>query len=634
MVNFYGYSWAIIACWTVMAFMIFNHLPTLSLPRWKLMFLNTSICIVVIGIVSTLHPETGSLILPETGGYLGVILGKTSLHVASFRAFDILAISAFFVSRTIRRKSEEAAFAGVLFGFTSAPLVAGFIFSNAKHSTKNGCSYLFQTFNKFSRDARIQQKLNSITKNLVTLTKGQQVGTIETREVRTECTPNTAQVDSFGTDHASPWRSSNDWVNDIDKQRVSENSLWEIPPMEVLEKTRPADVIAETFFETGDIIKNALASHGVSVEIADVIEGPNTIHFGLSPGWVIDHKSSKGRIVDDKDPNQERVKVDSILARKKDLSMVLKTTDITIHAPTPGKSWVGLEMPKPFRTPVALGDVLQTSDFSKFQDTAGLPLALGLDASNQPVFMDLTEAPHLLVAGESGSGKSASINSMICSLLMTRSPEHLRLILLDPKRVELASFQGLPHLDSGVIVEANEAASALSGLIDNLFTRLESLRCKGVRNIQEYNQIPGCNMPFIVVVVDELADLILQSNHSMEEPLVRIAQLGRAAGVHLILATQRPSSDVITGLLKANMPSRIAFSMSSAVDSRVLLGKGGAEVLLGKGDMLLSDNGSQTFQRIQGGMIKDHEIDEIVRYWTMIQGTTISLYPMNTVRIS
>jgi len=258
MVNFYGYSWAIIACWTVMAFMIFNHLPTLSLPRWKLMFLNTSICIVVIGIVSTLHPETGSLILPETGGYLGVILGKTSLHVASFRAFGILAISAFFVSRTIRRKSEEAAFAGVLFGFTSAPLVAGFIFSNVKHSTKNGCSYLFQTFNKFSRDARIQQKLNSITKNLVTLTKGQQVGTIETSEVRTECTPNTAQVDSFGTNHASPWRSSNDWVNDIDKQRVSENSLWEIPPMEVLEKTRPADVISETFFETGDIIKNAL----------------------------------------------------------------------------------------------------------------------------------------------------------------------------------------------------------------------------------------------------------------------------------------------------------------------------------------------------------------------------------------
>ena len=585
------------------------------------MFLNTSICIVVIGIVSTLHPDTGSLLNPETGGYFRLFLGNTSLHMALLRAFGILAISAFFVSRTIRIKAEEATFAGVLFGFTSAPLLVRFALSNTRHVARNGCRYLFQMFKKFGRNTWIQQKINSVTKHLVALSTDQQVGEIETSEDRAECTPNMAPIEAFGIKHASPWRSSNDCVNDIEQQRVPEDFRWECPPSEILGKAEPAGITIETFFETGDIIKNALASHGVNVEVADVIEGPNTIHFGLSPGWVIDHKSSKGRIVDDRDPNQERVKVDSILARKKDLSMVLKTTDITIHAPTPGKSWVGLEMPKPFRTPVTLGDVLQTSDFSEFQDITDLPLALGLGTSNQPVLIDLTKAPHLLVAGESGSGKSAGINSMICSLLMTRSPEHLRLILLDPKRVELASFQGLPHLDSGVIVEANEAASALSDLIDNLFTRLESLRSKGVRNIQEYNQIPGCNMPFIVVVVDELADLILQSKHSIEDPLVRIAQLGRAAGVHLVLATQRPSSDVITGLLKANMPSRIAFSMSSAVDSRVLLGKGGAETLLGKGDMLLSENGSQTFQRIQGGMVRDHEIAEIVKYWTMLPET-------------
>jgi S-DNA-T family DNA segregation ATPase FtsK/SpoIIIE len=311
------------------------------------------------------------------------------------------------------------------------------------------------------------------------------------------------------------------------------------------------------------------------------------------------------------------VQVKRITALQNDLSLALAAAPLRIEAPIPGKSAVGIEVPNKAASLVTIREVLETAAFREGSNK--LALGLGNDVSGQSIVADLTRMPHLLIAGATGQGKSVCINALITSLLFQVTPEHMRLLLIDPKRVELTGYNGLPHLALPVLVESHQAAAALRWAVAEMDRRYKMFSSEGVRNIAAYNekavQRLARPLPYVVIVIDELADLMMVAAGEIEELICRIAQLARAVGIHLIIATQRPSTDIITGLIKANIPSRIAFAVGSQVDSRVILDTGGAEKLLGRGDMLYQpvDAGKPT--RIQGAFVSDPEVEAVVSFW-------------------
>ena len=352
------------------------------------------------------------------------------------------------------------------------------------------------------------------------------------------------------------------------------------------------------------------------VQVKDVRAGPRIIRFGLVPGWV-------GRKGDNGKPefaDGNRVKVQSILNREKDLALALKTPNLRIEAPVPGEALVGLEVPSPTPVQVSLRGLMDVTDFRKIISKRGLPIALGEDTGGNPVVTDLASLPHLLIAGATGSGKSVCLNSIVASLLFTKPPDQLRMVMVDPKRVELTPFNGIPHLIAPVIVDVDEVNPMLRALMSEMLSRYKLMEEVGARNIAAYNAKSKNPMPYLVLIVDELADLMMVGGFEIEQNLVRLAQLGRATGIHLILATQRPSVNVVTGLLKANVPARVAFAVASQVDSRVILDTVGAEKLLGKGDMLLLTNDSAKARRVQGALVFDEEIDRVVEFWIEQKG--------------
>ena len=334
-------------------------------------------------------------------------------------------------------------------------------------------------------------------------------------------------------------------------------------------------------------IKEALAEHRVYVDVEDVKAGPRVIRFGLVPGYVPQQPGREGAAK----PRPSRVRVSDITKQQKDLALALKSPYIRIiETPEPGEGLVGLEVPNPSPGKVLMRSIVEGQDFGKIVQKGGLAFALGEDAGGASLVLDLAAMPHLLIAGATGSGKSVCINSLVASLLMTRPPDQLRMIMVDPKRVELTPFNGIPHLVMPVIVEPDDVQPALRGLINEMTRRYKMMEDLGVRNIAGYNAKAEEPMSFLVLIVDELADLMMTGGLEVEQQLVRLAQLGRAAGIHMVLATQRPSVKVVTGLLKANVPARVAFAVASQVDSRVILDSGGAEALMGKGDLLLLNN--------------------------------------------
>ncbi|MQG17765.1 MAG: DNA translocase FtsK [SAR202 cluster bacterium] len=373
-----------------------------------------------------------------------------------------------------------------------------------------------------------------------------------------------------------------------------------------------------------DIIEQTLLDHGVQVQVNDIKAGPRIVRFGLVPGW-----SLKSPGMDPKEKN--RVKVQSIVSREKDLALALQTPYIRIEAPVPGEPIIGLEVPNPSPAKVPLSLVTNSDQFVKMTQSGGLPIALGQDTGGEPVSLDLATLPHLLIAGSTGSGKSVCINSLIASLLLTQGPDKLRMLMIDPKRVELTPFNGLPHLVKPVIVDTDEVSGGLKGLMREMFRRYRMMEDAGSRNIVAYNKKAKNDeqLPYLVLVVDELADLMMSASGDVEHNLVRLAQLGRATGIHLVLATQRPSVQVVTGLLKANIPGRVAFAVASNVDSRVILDTVGAEKLLGQGDMLLLSNSSPKPKRVQGTLVKDSEISAMVKYWVNQNGPELLPLPMD-----
>ena len=405
-------------------------------------------------------------------------------------------------------------------------------------------------------------------------------------------------------------------------------SSWAMPSLNMFVDANEGGITQEEMAETAHTIKETLGHYGVEVEVEETKPGPTVTMYGLVPGWIrkdkqvnvtdSDGKSKlddNGKQIKARVETKTRVRVDTITAREKDLSLALKTPSIRIETPVMGKSLVGIEVPNPNPALVTLRNVMQDDEFQRLRQKAKLPVAIGKGGSGETVIIDLAKMPHLLVAGSTGSGKSVFINTIISCLIIEKDPSELRLLLIDPKRVELTPYNGIPHLLTPVVVDTDQVISLLRGLIREMMDRYRRMEELGVRNIDSFNTKSLDRMPYLVVAVDELADLMMTASVDVEQALCRLAQLGRATGIHLVVATQRPSVDVLTGLIKANFPSRVSFAVTSQIDSRTILDTSGAEKLLGKGDMLYQSVDMSRPERVQGVFISDPEIENLVEFW-------------------
>ncbi|RSL32913.1 DNA translocase FtsK [Salibacterium salarium] len=355
---------------------------------------------------------------------------------------------------------------------------------------------------------------------------------------------------------------------------------------------------AEELQQQKQQLEDTLHNFNVNANVVDVTKGPSVTRYEVQPA--------------------AGVKVNKITNLTDDMKLALAAKDLRMEAPIPGKNAIGIEVPNPVSKPVFLREILRRDVFTRSESP--LTVAMGLDISGNPIVADLQKMPHGLIAGATGSGKSVCINSILLSLLYKSNPEEVKLMLIDPKMVELASYKEIPHLVTPVINDAKEATAGLKWAVTEMEDRYERLAHEGVRDITKYNERmqqhgkPEQKMPYIVIIIDELADLMMVSPQDVEDAVCRIAQKARACGIHLLLATQRPSVDVITGLIKANIPSRTAFAVSSQVDSRTILDMGGAERLIGKGDMLFHENSSPKPLRVQGTFVSDEEIDAVTDF--------------------
>ncbi len=403
---------------------------------------------------------------------------------------------------------------------------------------------------------------------------------------------------------------------------------WTLPPVSLLTEA-PAEAQEPGIDQekTSGLIENTLREYGIEVNVAEVKIGPVVTMFGLVPGWVRRSRQAKGKNAEgdasqDNNDDRTRVRVDSIVARERDLALALAAPSLRIEAPIPGASLVGIEVPNARPASVTLRGVMETDAYKELLEKSKLALGLGLGSGGEVAVADLARMPHLLIAGSTGSGKSVCMNTVISCMIMQNSPWETRLLLIDPKRVELTPYNGIPHLITPVVVEPDVALNCLKGVVREMQDRYKLLEEAGARNIASYNRDlpPEEKMPFIVVAVDELADLMMAAPRDIEHSIIRLAQLGRATGIHMIVATQRPSVNVVTGLIKANFPGRISFAVASQVDSRTILDSAGAEKLLGRGDMLFLPPDLPKPVRIQGAFLSDKEIEELVTHWKEIQG--------------
>ncbi|MFQ5944868.1 MAG: DNA translocase FtsK [Anaerolineae bacterium] len=388
----------------------------------------------------------------------------------------------------------------------------------------------------------------------------------------------------------------------------SEPLYWEgeMPPLDLLgESPYPAAEEADAEHR-GRVIEETLASFGVPAQVVSIRPGPTVTQFGVEPGFI---KAAGG--------SRRRVRVSKITALSKDLSLALSAAPIRIEAPVPGRPVVGIEVPNPELTVVSLRGVMDSEEFLALE--APLKLALGRDVSGSVVLADLASMPHLLIAGATGSGKSVCLASLLTCLVFQHPPNRLRLTLIDPKRVELSQFAGLRHLERTVAHTVDEALGVLNWAMAEMDERYRRFASAGARSIDHHNQLAAERgeepLPYIVLVIDELADLMMLAPDEIERRITRLAQLSRATGIHLLIATQRPSVDVITGLIKANFPARISFAVTSQTDSRVVLDTSGADALLGRGDMLYLAPDASAPVRLQGCFVSDAEIAAVTGFW-------------------
>jgi S-DNA-T family DNA segregation ATPase FtsK/SpoIIIE len=398
---------------------------------------------------------------------------------------------------------------------------------------------------------------------------------------------------------------------EIELPPAARASSWKLPPVTLLERTGAQQIDKRAVEETGRTLEKALAEHGVETRLVGTVVGPTVSRYELELG--------------------PGVKVNRVTSLHKDIAYAMATPDVRILAPIPGKQAIGIEVPNVRRQIVALGDILVSQEARQAKHP--LEVAVGRDINGRSVLMNLAAMPHILIAGATGAGKSSCLNSLLSSVLVRSTPDQVRMILIDPKRVEMGQYNSLPHLLTQVVTSPKKAANALAWAVKEMERRYDLLAEVGFRDINGYNSAVGRgdlppetnaagetirefpHMPYILVVIDELADLMMVAARDVEESICRLAQMARAVGIHLVIATQRPSVNVITGLIKANVPARLAFAVSSITDSRVILDQGGAERLIGKGDMLLLEGGSSVARRLQGAWVTEDEVRKIAGVW-------------------
>ena len=413
---------------------------------------------------------------------------------------------------------------------------------------------------------------------------------------------------------------------------LDSKSGWQLPAIEMLNAPLPSASRKHDNAARAQMIVDTLASFGVDASVVEINEGPTVTQFGVEPGWEVRYKDlqikdENGRAIigGDNRPQTERietsrtrVRVNRITALQNDLALALAAPSLRIEAPVPGRAIVGIEVPNDSATVVTMRTVMETKEFQDLASKTKLALALGKGVSGVPVVADLAKMPHLLIAGATGSGKSVCMNAVIAGLMMNATPDQVRFVMVDPKRVELTAYAGIPHLAfSEVIVDMDKVVGTLQAVVGEMDARYKKFANLGVRNIDSYNRHPRIlkKIPYWVIIIDELADLMMAAPFEVEKLLCRLAQLARATGIHLVVATQRPSVDVVTGLIKANFPTRIAFAVTSQIDSRTILDMGGAEKLLGRGDMLFMPTDVAKPIRIQGVYVSDPEVERLVEFW-------------------
>jgi S-DNA-T family DNA segregation ATPase FtsK/SpoIIIE len=393
----------------------------------------------------------------------------------------------------------------------------------------------------------------------------------------------------------------------IDLGPAAQKGGWKLPPLSLLKVSGTQEVDRRLVEQGGRTLEAALAAHGVETRLVGMTVGPTVTRYELelAPG----------------------VKVARVTSLNKDIAYAMASPDVRILAPIPGRSAIGVEVPNQQRHVVSLGDILGSAEAR--HATHPLEVAVGRDIAGRAVMMNLATMPHLLIAGATGAGKSSCINSLVSSILMRTTPDQVRMILIDPKRVEMGQYNRLPHLLTQVVTNPKKAANALAWAVKEMERRYDVLHEVGVRDITGYNEAfdrgdlqaePGVErtyerLPFILIVVDELNDLMMVAARDVEDSICRVAQMARAVGIHLVVATQRPSVNVITGVIKANIPARLAFAVSSLADSRVILDQPGAERLVGRGDMLLLGPSSSVAQRVQGAWVTEDEVRAVVGAW-------------------
>ena len=404
---------------------------------------------------------------------------------------------------------------------------------------------------------------------------------------------------------------------------ISSPEQWQLPVVDLLDETIQVELSKAEVEKRARLIEEALASYGVEAKVVQTNIGPTVTQFGVEPGW-----DKKYREVKDKDRygnsrvrteevSRTRVKVERITSLGNDLALALAAPSIRMEAPVPGKAVVGIEVPNTSTGLVSVREVLESPAFKRVNAKTKLAIALGKGTGGEMAVADLAKMPHVLVAGATGSGKTVCLDTMIVSLLIHNTPDDLRFIMIDPKRVELIAFDGIPHLMNPVITESEKAVEILKWLVHEMDNRYRKLAQAKAHNIDAFNRNNRSSkpMPYIVLVVDELADLMMVESDEVEPLLCRLAQMGRAVGIHAVVATQRPSVDVITGLIKANFPTRISFAVASQVDSRTILDSVGAEKLLGRGDMLYLTAELAKPRRLQGCLTSQPEIERVTRFW-------------------
>ena len=385
-----------------------------------------------------------------------------------------------------------------------------------------------------------------------------------------------------------------------------------LPPLKLLRSERKSRLDERTINQTAGLIEKTLDEFGIPAKVIGFRVGPAITQFAVQPGFI--DKGGNG----DEEQSLMKVRVAQIASLQRDLSLALSAQRLRIEAPVPGRPYVGIEVPNARVEVVRLRSILESETFHKARSP--LTIALGRDVSGHPVVADLAKMPHLLIAGSTGSGKSVCITSIATTLVMNNSPEDLRIVMVDAKMVELIRFNGLPHLYGKVETNVDRIQGVLRWVVVEMERRYKLLEKERSRDLSSYNRKilrrkGGIALPRIVVLIDEMADMMMHAPDQTEHNLIRLAQMARATGIHLVMATQRPSTDVVTGLIKANFPARIAFAVTSGVDSRVVLDSGGAENLLGNGDMLFLSPEAGFPSRVQGVMITDEEIDKVISYW-------------------